>query len=357
MDITKLDKNFALPPLDEPDVEWFDVTEKPFSLHGIYYNKEEERFRRMPHEVASTVNFGVKYFANCTTGGRLRFRTDSPYIAIKCVIPTEYCMPHMPLVGSHGFSLYTNGKFQAIYFIAVKEIYDSKLDSPLAFQLNKKYNRNDLRDIELYFPLYNGVKSLYIGLKKGSQLLEHKKYKHQKPMVFYGSSITQGGCASRTGNDYISHLGRMLDSDFINLGFSGNAKGEPTMANYLASLDASVFVLDYDHNAPTYEHLEKTHYPLYKTIRDKNPETPIVMISSPGPEYVDQGYERRDLIKNTYERAINEGDKNVYFIDGYSLFGDDDREVCTVDLAHPNDIGFLRMAKTIYPVLDKILNK
>ena len=264
-------------------------------------------------------------------------------------------MPHMPLAGSHGFSLYANGKFQAIYFIKVKEIYDSPLNSPYAFQLNKKYNRTDLRDIELYFPLYNGVKSLYVGLKKGSQLLPHNDYTYKKPMVFYGSSITQGGCASRTGNDYISHLGRMLDSDYVNLGFSGNAKGEQTMADYLASLDASVYVIDYDHNAPTYEHLEKTHYPLYQTIRDKNPNTPIVFISAPGPEYKEKGFERRDLIKTNYEKAVANGDKNVYFIDGESLFGSEDREVCTVDLCHPNDIGFLRMARTIYPTLKKAL--
>lgn len=357
MDITKIDKNFDLPPINEPDVEWFDASKAPFSLHGIYFNEEEGRFRRMPQDVANTVNPGVRYFSTYSTGGRLRFRTDSPYVAIKCVIPTEHVMPHMPLTGSHGFSLYTNGVFQAVYFVKVKEIYDSKLDSPYAFQLNNNFNRTDLRDIEMYFPLYNGVLTLFIGLKKGSQLLPHKEYKHKKPMVFYGSSITQGGCASRTGNDYISHLGRMLDSDFINLGFSGSAKAEPTMVDYLASLDASVFVLDYDHNAPTYEHLEKTHYPLYKTIRDKHPDTPIVMISAPGPEYKEQGFERRDLIKGTYERAKKEGDNNVYFIDGYTLFGNEDREVCTVDLCHPNDIGFYRMAHTIYPVLDKILNK
>ena len=153
MRIEELDKNFQLPALDEPDVEWFDTTQTPFSLHGIYFNEEEGRFRRMPQDVANTVNSGVKYFSTYTTGGRLRFRTDSPYIALKCVIPTEHCMPHMPLAGSHGFSLYAIGKFQAIYFIKVKEIYDSPLNSPYAIQLNKKYNRmhNSLLCIRFFY--------------------------------------------------------------------------------------------------------------------------------------------------------------------------------------------------------------
>ena len=354
MTIADLDKNFQVPKLDVTDIEWFDASEEPFSLHGIYFNKEEGIFRRMPQDVADTVSFGVSYFSRYSTGGRLRFKTDSPYVAIKCVIPPEQCMPHMPFTGSHGFSLYVNGEFRAVYYTVVKDAYDN-LEKPWAMQSIKQFNRTDLRDNELYFPLYNGVQKLYIGLKKGCKLLKADDYTYKKPIVFYGSSITQGGCASRTGNDYISHLGRMLDSDYINLGFSGNAKGEPTMVNYLASLDAGVFVIDYDHNAPSLEHLKETHYPLYETIRKAHPDTPMVFISAPSPEFKEQGYERRDLIKSNVEKAKALGDNNVYFIPGESLFGTEFRDACTVDCCHPNDIGFLRMAQTIYPVLKEIL--
>ena len=165
----------------------------------------------------------------------------------------------------------------------------------------------------------------------------------------------------------------MLDTNYINLGFAGSCRGEETMANYLASLSASVFVIDYDHNASDPKELEERHYPLYKRIRDKNPKTPIVFITRPNPERGGRNgannvtylnYEQNDrqkktynVIYDTYVRAKNEGDENVYFIDGRTLFGTELRELCTVDGTHPNDVGFYRMAKTIYPVLKEILEK
>ena len=353
MTIADLDKNFQIPDPGVP-VEWIDANDSRFSLHGITYDEEAGRYRRMPQAVASTVNPGVSYFSKYSTGGRLRFKTNSPYIAIKCVLPPEQCLPHMPFTGTHGFSLYINGKFTAVYHTPVKEVYDN-IGKPFAMQVTKTFNEATMRSHELYFPLYNGVIKLYIGVKPGSKILPHKPYKYKKPVVFYGSSITHGGCPSRTGNDYVSHLSRMLNTDYINLGFSGNAKGEQTMANYIASIDANVFVIDYDHNSPTYEHLEQTHYPLYQTIRAKNPNTPIVIISSPNPEFMKRGFERRDLIKANYEKAVASGDKNVYFVDGETLLGKSYRDACTVDCCHPNDLGFLRMAKTIRPVLKKAL--
>jgi len=125
----------------------------------------------------------------------------------------------------------------------------------------------------------------------------------------------------------------------------------------LASLDASVFVIDYDHNAPTESHLRATYKRLLETIRKSHPLTPIVIMTSPNSEYMYHGEERKEYIKSVYENAKSNGDENVYFIDGRTLFGEEDRDICTVDCVHPNDLGFYRMAKTVYPVLDKILNK
>lgn len=130
------------------------------------------------------------------------------------------------------------------------------------------------------------------------------------------------------------------------------------MRNYLATLDSSVFVLDYDHNAPTLEHLQETYYPLYETIRSAHPKTPIVIISRPN-FYHDPSVSatRRDYIKSVYKRAKKTGDKKVWFIDGATLFGKKDYDLCTVDLCHPNDLGMYRIAKTIAPVLKKALKK
>jgi lysophospholipase L1-like esterase len=175
-------------------------------------------------------------------------------------------------------------------------------------------------------------------------------------LLSYGSSITQGGCASHAGNDYVSMLSRWLHFDYINLGFSGNAKAEQKMAEYIASLDMQAFVYDYDHNAPSLEHLQATHAPMYEIIRQKHPNMPILIMSKPDFQYACEGNaKRRAIIYATYEKPQARGD-NVAFIDGETLFGED-WDMCTVDRCHPNDLGFYKMAQRVAPVLEKMLIK
>ena len=145
--------------------------------------------------------------------------------------------------------------------------------------------------------------------------------------------------------------------DFINLGFAGNAKAEDTMINYICSLDPSVFVCDYDHNAPSAEHLEKTHMKLFKAFRKAHPTTPVIFMTAPGNLWTDGKYyaPRHELIYNNYLAVKNGGDKNVYFVDGLKFFPDDVRSACTVDGVHPNDLGFWFMAKALLPVIKDIL--
>ena len=127
----------------------------------------------------------------------------------------------------------------------------------------------------------------------------------------------------------------------------------------------SVFVSDYDHNAPNVEHLENTHYKLYETIRSKNPDLPYIMLSKPDinvlnyapSDKIDDGTLRRSVILKTYQKALENGDKNVYFIDGASIFDSDFYDACTVDGCHPNDLGFYFFSKALYPLLKKILHK
>ncbi|MBQ8322680.1 MAG: hypothetical protein IJX91_01795 [Clostridia bacterium] len=358
MKLTEIDKNFKLAAVNEPDLEWHAADEDAFSLHGIYYDETAERYLRMPLETAKAVSNGVYFLTSHTAGGRLRFITDSPYVAIRCVAPAELPMPHMPYVGSHGFSLYADGKFA--YMCAPSHVPAATpvVDGKIAFEGIRRFETVFARDIDLYFPLYNGVNKLFIGLKKGCSLQRPKPYKYQKPVLFYGSSITQGGCASRPGNDYISHLSRWLDCDILNLGFSGNAKGEQAMIDHLAAQDPAVYVIDYDHNAPTAEHLQATHLPLYEAIRKAHKNTPVIFISKPDCDRnpTDSAL-RRQVIYNTYLTAKKRGDKRVWFIDGQSFNGKEDRDACAVDTCHPNDLGFYRMAKKVLPVLKKALKK
>jgi lysophospholipase L1-like esterase len=150
----------------------------------------------------------------------------------------------------------------------------------------------------------------------------------------------------------------MLDCNYINLGFSGSARGEEIMAQYIAGIKMSAFVLDYDHNAPTIEHLENTHEKFYRIIRASNKELPIIILSKSDFENAaEENKKRRDIIYKTYIDAIKEGDENVFFIDGELMFGIKDRDSCTVDGCHPNDLGFMRMAEVIYPCIERVLAK
>ncbi len=352
MKLENIDKNLVLSKITEPNVCWTNALESPFSIHGVFF--EDGAFRRMPKPVAEKVSESVAYLSEFTAGGRVRFITNSPFIALKVVAPKSFdIMLHMPISGEFGFSIYIDGKYRS--FIAPDQ-FDIIDKDPIYYDgivhLDGKEHK-----IEIYFPLYYTISDLLIGLKENSFVDKHPNYTHVAPIVFYGSSITQGGCASHAGNDYIGHLCRWLDSDIINLGFSGSAMGEQVMADYLASLNPSIFFLDYDHNSPTVESLTNTHYNLYSTIREKHPLTPIVFTSKPDFENDKNASVRRDLIKNNFLKAKNQGDNNIYFIDGETLFGSKDRDACTVDGCHPTDLGFYRMAETIYPTLKNILDK
>lgn len=355
MDVSKVDKNFKTETsLPEKDIVFYDAKQPPFEIYGLYRPALPGSFRRMPEEAAKKVNQGVAQLYAKTSGGRVRFRTNSKYVAIKAALSGIVALPHMTLVGSAGFDMYIDGKSKSTYYksfvppAGMKDGYESII----------YFEDGEYRDITINFPLYSGVDALYIGLQEGAEVLSGRQYAHKKPIVFYGSSITQGGCASRPGNSYPAIISRKLDSDFVNLGFSGSARGEDAMAEYIAGLDMSALVCDYDHNAPSISHLKATHITFYKRIREANENLPIVFVSKPDFENGrHSNILRRDVIYDTYILAYKAGDRNVYFIDGQSLFGGEDRDCCTVDSCHPNDLGFYRMAKVVGGVLKDILNR
>ena len=358
MRIEELDKNFSVKNIDErPDTEWYDSCSEPFEIFGLMKPSGNEGFRRMPIETARSVSDGVMNLSRNTAGGRVRFATDSPYIAI-CVLLDEVCrLPHMAATGVRGFDLYVNYYGRDVFVasfqpdINITDGYSAYID--VSSELG-----NGLREYTINFPLYNGVKNLAIGVKRGSRVTYGKKYETLEPIVYYGSSITQGACATRPGLCYESIISRRFEVDYINLGFSGNAKGEPQMAEYIAGLPMSLFVCDYDYNAETKADLEKTHYNFYEIFRKTKPKTPYVMISRPNIFGLwSDCNERKSIIKKSYDKAKERGDKNVYFIDGAELFAGVNSDDCTVDGCHPNDMGFYRMARVIGNRLEKIISE
>ena len=345
MDIGKIDKNFAVESeIDKAGLCFYSADDEPFRIYGV--SRIGEAYYRLPPEVASTVSPGVFTLSSNTAGGRIRFVTDSKRIAVRVKLNGNTNMTHMPRTGSSGVDVYEGGKYLATF----RPPAISKIGA--CESVVWKNSGESL--ITLNLPLYDGVSEFQIGLDEGASLKAAPDYKYECPIVFYGSSITQGGCASRPGNSYESMLSRALDSNYINLGFSGNAKGEPTIAEYISNLDMSAFVYDYDHNATTVDHLVTTHEPMFKTIREKNPDLPIIIVSAP-KSFLDSYRKRtREVIIKTYENAVGAGDKNVWFVDG-SRFFDEVGDAFSVDGTHPNDLGFYYMAKGILPTLKEAL--
>ena len=343
--ISEIDVNFNVKSEIKRDgLIFLDARSAPFEINGVLF--EDGKFRRMPDSIAKSVSDGVHSMHANTAGGRVRFITDSPFIAINAKMPVINKMPHFTLCGSAGFDLYADNKYIASFMppFWIADGYESIVELGEA----------KTREITINFPLYSDVSELYVGLSDRSQLNPPKPYSIERPIVYYGSSITQGGCASRPGNSYQSIISRALDADFINLGFSGNARGEREISDYIASLSMSAFVYDYDHNAPTPEHLEATHERMFREIRRAHPTLPIVIMSRPKYHLNADEEARLDIIRRTYECAVASGDKNVYFIDGRALMkiAEDNG---TVDGSHPNDLGFFSMANEILGLLKRII--
>ncbi len=356
--IEQIDPNFASATVDCSDVEFFNPRVAPMQIHGLHNPQAGGPFHRMPPEIAQKINPRVNVLNWNTAGGRIRFKTDAQKIVVKSVLPRIGFMKHMPLSGSSCFDLYVDGEYIKP-FLPNFDIFDTKTygdEADRGFYAFHPFPDAKMREIEINFPLYNPVDNVLIGLSIGAAVEAAEDYPVKLPVVYYGSSITQGGCASHPGNSYQAMLSRRLGCDFINLGFSGNAKGEQAMAEYIAGLEMSAFVFDYDHNTPTPEHLLATHEPFFRTVRQAQPDLPIIMVSAAdwGPRSTPQ---RREIILQTYHNALAAGDKNVYFVDGDHIYDEVGIDLCTVDRCHPNDLGFWCMANAIGKPLAEILKR
>lgn len=351
--ISKIDENLAAKTNVSNDTVFYDVTDAPFSVFGIIYpDGEQGKFLRMPQKIADSVSESVSSLNCHTAGGRIRFRTDSPFVTVKAEMENITRFPHMPMTGACGFDLYCSVNDSQTYvntFVPPHNMENGYTSTIGMLESERDYTIN--------MPLYNEVCRLYVGIHKDAVLLPCRtQYANRFPIVYYGSSITQGGCASRPGNCYQNIISRKLNCDYINLGFSGSAKAEQAIADYIKNLKMSAFVYDYDHNAPSKEYLERTHSRMFEEIRKLNPILPIIIVSSPMAQLDDCYKSRFDVIKNTYDKAIAHGDKNVYLINGSKMMAEFCGNDGTVDNVHPNDFGFRAMAVKIGGVLQQALN-
>ncbi len=361
MDIAKIDDNFQTDAQME-GLTWVKATDERVATFGVFLGGEG--YYRIPQSVATRVSDKVAYLATHVSGGRLCFATNSPVVAIRGKVKDVALMSNMALFGVYGFAIYEDGWYRGTVVPenlgdkSAESICPSSIDNPLnenyiPFTGKKELSEKAEKQVRINFPLYTGCKEIEIGVKEGCYVKACNPYKKAPPIVFYGSSITQGACASRAGLEYASLVAEHFGYDYYNFGLAGNCKGEGVMGEHIGNTKASLYILEYDHNAPTVEHLQNTHYALYQRIRERAKDTPILFLSRPSVEYFSDADKRRDIVKDTYERAKRIGDNKVYFVDGFTLYGTENRTVCSADTCHPNDIGFYRMYEAIIDTIQK----
>ena len=353
----ELDRYMAFAPAPEEGICYHAPFESGFRLAGLAFQSATVKpFRRLPDgkDGAPFLNANVDLLADYTAGIQLAFRSDSRRVTVKAKLGMGDLMHHMPQTGSSSFDLYVGspGSRRAVratrYPLHQTEFCVTVYDRPEPGE----------REYLLNFPLYNSVESVWIGLDEGASLLPPSPWSCEKPLVVYGTSITQGGCASRPGLAWPNILSRWRNQEVLNFGLSGNGRGEPEMAECLAAIpDPAAYLLDYEANAH-YEGVRDTAETFIATLRKHHPEVPIVLISAlphqrniafghgDGPEQFPDYDASRLWQQELIGRLRAAGDRNVHFIAGDTLIGDDWDE-CMMDGLHLNDLGFYRMAESL----------
>lgn len=332
----------------------FQCYDAPLQLSGLnYVHPETSDYWRLSPEIIQQMPQYKDLGRRCV-GARLRFQTDSRKITIRYTVKTEAVDRAMALPAAVGVDMYLGTGLDAQYIGYIAPAAYQYKNSIIEGTVEKS---DSMELVTINLPRNELLASLEVCVEDHCTVLPPPSYTFKDPIIFYGSSITEGGCAPRPGTAYTSIVSRWLDADYYNYGFSGGAKGEEEFAHFIAShKDIGVFVYDYDHNAPDAEHLQNTHNNFFQIIRKAHPLLPVVMMSRPdfGANSQD-GIQRRSIIYNTYQNAMQAGDNHVYFIDGNTMFGLLGREECTIDRCHPTGLGFMRMAESVYQLLRTIL--
>jgi len=338
-------------------LSWHDI--RHLDVEGKGWTDTKSFYDRLPAKAEGVVRGPVWSLSRHSAGMCVRFVTDANEIQARWELRSKsLAMPHMPATGVSGLDLYVkdgDGKWK---WLAVGR--------PTKFPVNSATLVKDIseetREYLLYLPLYNGVSSVEIGLPEGYTFRKAPAYPDdRKPIVFYGTSITQGGCASRTGMVHTAIIGRRLNYPVVNLGFSGNGRMEPEMADLLAELDPSAYVLDCLPNMNGQAVAERVE-PFVRKLRKAHPDTPILFVED--RTYSDAFFiqsrrqrnaENRRELHKVYSRLNSEGVEHLYYLPGNRLLGDDRDNLATVDGSHPTDLGFMRQAEAFCEALGPIL--
>ena len=331
------------------------VNASEFELIGKGFNNTQTRYERLPASLEGKTRPDVWSLGKNCSGLAIRFRTNSTIIGTKWEVTGNVVMSHFAPTGIKGLDLYClkNGKWQYVRCARPEGKKTTTVIIDHMVGVNMEYM--------LYLPLYDGLVNLEIGVSPTASIGNPKvdSPQKEKPVVFYGTSITQGGCVTRPGMSYPNLLSRMLDRQIINLGFSGNGKLDLEVAEVIADIDASCFVIDCLPNV-TVDQMKEKYARFLEIIRVKKPNVPILLvenISFPN-KYFDQTVfsvlqEKNSELEKIYSDQKKKGDHHVYYLKTDKLIGDDFEG--TVDGVHLTDLGTFRISQHLYPILRKLI--
>ncbi len=338
--------------MDSTNSQHVSFPDARLTVNGLaWFDEDKPTLRRLPVRLKESFRPPVWSLAQQPSGGRIRFKTDSTKVAIRAQNPDTSGMHHMTTIGQSGFDIYVNGEYMG-------SAWPDKTGN-----IVKEWavgNKRALHEITIYLPLYKGVTINEIVLESNAKIEPPASFALSKPVVYYGSSITQGGCASNPGMSCQAQLSRWLNLDFINLGFSGNGLGQPAVADAVSGIDAACFVLDYWGN-PTPEVFKETLPKFVETLRKNHSKTPIIVT---GPYFFpyealtakNEGAlaQKRKTAEEFVANQRRAGDKFISYVDGREMLSRE-QAFGLVDGVHCNSLGFYFCAKGLEPHLRKAL--
>ena len=352
-------RSSATPASSQPstipaDIAWHDV--RDWGVEGRAFTDTENYFDRLPARAKGVVRDAVWNLSRQTSGMSVRFETDATAIYLRCaLLNPRLAMPHMPASGVSGLDLYgrTDGGGGGWRWLQSHRPSEPTFEGEL-----QKDIAPGRRRYQLFLPLYNGVKSLSIGLRKSAAFAPVLP-RNDKPILFYGTSITQGASASRPGMSFVNILGRRLDRPILNFGFSGNGRMEIEVGKFLAELDPAIFVIDCVANTDA-DLIVQRCPPLVKHLRAAHPKTPILLLDERVwdnapllPYLLERHRGKAAALRQAFESLRADGVDNLHFRAGDDLLGADGE--ATTDGSHPNDLGMMRYADALEPDLRRLL--
>lgn len=332
------------------DTAWHDVTK--WGVEGRGWGDQERKrwFDRLPAKAEGKVTPAVWSLSRDSAGMMVRFKTDAKAIYTRYTLAkTNLAMPHMPATGVSGLDLYardTQGKWK---WVQVTRPGAKTVTATIISDLAPGE-----REYAAYLPLYNGIESLEIGVPAGAKF-EGLAPRTEKPIIFYGTSITHGACASRPGMVHTAILGRRFDRPVINVGFSGNGRMDAAVGDLLTEIDAAVYVIDCLPNMQPADVTAKC-VPLVKQLRAARPNTPIVLVEDRRftndwitPNKKKFHDDNHAALRAAFEQLKKEGVTKLSYIPGDALYGTDSEGA--TDASHASDLGFMRQADIFEPVI------